>query len=635
MRDQYLKYFFKLFIKRKILIRFLFILITLNIHTEEIKRVFFTKYLFSGQNFNSSVYNGNLLPDSKIKGIKTYIFTSEIIIPSSFNDIPLAIVMGPAYYCVEVSVNDFNIFYQGSYKSRANSIILNMVSISIDQSIIKKSSNLSLKITIQTENERHPLPVFYLTTYSRAASDTFWHNFFNINLVQAGFIVAIIISLYFMFMFLSHRRFLFLYICCLAFFYALCTVNMTFNYVSSNYILLGKISRTSFPLCLLFVLFFITEYTGILKNQWIKIMDIIFYIPFLIRILISKTQYDINVGFNETIMFYILPNLVITFSIILISVIKNNFKKNIPFLIAFLIIILTSLHDIFYLINFKNPFLYFVNYGYLFLVIIIFYILAGEQSELYKSLLIVKNEVEELNVGLEKKVQERTSELKELSLIDPLTGLRNRRYISEFVSDMVEKFKKNKIITMKNKIDRRDSLIKNKVLGIFLMDIDNFKNINDTYGHGIGDEVLIIFANKLKKLIRSDDIIIRWGGEEFFILLNKTIKQYIPVLCEKILTLFRETKIEIEGSLIISRTCSIGCTFFPLSDQYPESISFEKSISISDMALYMAKENGRDQAIIVKLNKKLLKNKDQKRRLSNIQKKIILKDPIFIKKTLT
>jgi diguanylate cyclase (GGDEF)-like protein len=292
------------------------------------------------------------------------------------------------------------------------------------------------------------------------------------------------------------------------------------------------------------------------------------------------------------------------------------------------------MHDIVYALADKIPYAYLVTNGYLFLVVSIFFILAGEQSDLYKSLLRAKQEVEELNISLEKKVEERTSELKDLSLRDPLTGLRNRRYITEFVIEIVESFKQSKIMALKNNLDRRDSHIANKVIGVIILDIDHFKRVNDTYGHNTGDKVLVFLANKLKRIIRTDDIIIRWGGEEFFIVLNRTIPEYLPEFCRKVLTFFRETKIETDESFHISINCSLGCISYPICEDYPDSFSFEKSIILCDMAMYLAKESGRNRAVILEIDKELMNSEDVKSRLSIPQNKISIDDPIFKKQII-
>jgi len=252
------------------------------------------------------------------------------------------------------------------------------------------------------------------------------------------------------------------------------------------------------------------------------------------------------------------------------------------------------------------------------------------------------NEVEQLNTTLEHKVAERTHELnaanarlKELSLCDPLTGLRNRRYISEYVLDHVNSFFQTKLFLSRNIPDKRNYHIENKVIGILMVDIDFFKTVNDRYGHTAGDKVLLVFSQKLKDLIRTDDILIRWGGEEFLIILNKTDPDYMPIVAKKILNLFRQNPIRIDEGIHISITCSVGGTTFPIDPRMVELLSFNNCIDCADKALYHAKNSGRNRATLVEINENALENRTpENSRACGDDTLICLDDPVFIKTTV-
>jgi diguanylate cyclase (GGDEF)-like protein len=219
--------------------------------------------------------------------------------------------------------------------------------------------------------------------------------------------------------------------------------------------------------------------------------------------------------------------------------------------------------------------------------------------------------------SLEKRIAEKTGELeaanevlKEMSLCDSLTGLRNRRYISEFVVEYVNNFLKSKLLILRNIMDKRNLAINDKVIGIMMLDIDHFK---------------------IKNSIRTDDIVIRWGGEEFLIILNKTIPEYIPVLAKKILMVFREEKVVFNNNTEGVVTCSIGSTIFPVNNSCPDLISFDSCIAYSDMALYHSKQNGRNKATHLELNNAMLSDYDiDHLKLNLSQYKLAVNDPIFI-----
>jgi diguanylate cyclase (GGDEF)-like protein len=124
---------------------------------------------------------------------------------------------------------------------------------------------------------------------------------------------------------------------------------------------------------------------------------------------------------------------------------------------------------------------------------------------------------------------------------------------------------------------------------VILFDIDHFKSINDTYGHDVGDEVLRKVAAVVRKNLRKDDVIARWGGEEFVILLPKTNKKAATVVAEKLRNAIKSVKIpQMKGRVI---TASFGVT------EVREGESLEKVLKRADEALYEAKRNGRDRVV--------------------------------------
>jgi histidine kinase len=237
--------------------------------------------------------------------------------------------------------------------------------------------------------------------------------------------------------------------------------------------------------------------------------------------------------------------------------------------------------------------------------------------------------------NLEEKVKERTvqlndanEKLKELSLLDPLTSLHNRRYIYDFISEISVNFIENKIRILNN-VNSREPIDNNKVLGIFIIDIDHFKEVNDTYGHVAGDIALVTLSKVLKKMIRGDDFIVRWGGEEFLIILNNTKPGYLKTFSKNIINAIKDTPINLFENKTIHKTCSLGCAMMPLDIDNPEFLTLEQTINLSDYALYQAKENGRNQAAFIKL-KKINKIDDSiKLYLTNLSRSVELNPEII------
>jgi len=200
---------------------------------------------------------------------------------------------------------------------------------------------------------------------------------------------------------------------------------------------------------------------------------------------------------------------------------------------------------------------------------------------------------------LERLVAERTQQLKDASLTDPLTGLRNRRFISEILQNDIDAFVSFKNYLQLSKENKRKMHSENIVFGIFMIDIDHFKQVNDTYGHDAGDQLLRQLARILKDMVRQDDAVIRVGGEEFLVILKKSEPEYLERFSLNVLEKIAATDFEIGNGIVLKKTCSIGYTAFPVFSGQPDLLSFEQSIMVADMALYYAKQHGRNQSVFL------------------------------------
>ncbi|MDH5464222.1 MAG: GGDEF domain-containing protein, partial [Thiovulaceae bacterium] len=128
-------------------------------------------------------------------------------------------------------------------------------------------------------------------------------------------------------------------------------------------------------------------------------------------------------------------------------------------------------------------------------------------------------------------------------------------------------------------------------MSLLVLDIDNFKVVNDTHGHPAGDAVLVQFANVVQSLLRKNDIYARVGGEEFAILLFKINLEDAYLLAEKLRTLIEVIDLEYKDQ-IINLSTSIGVVQIKEEDQ-----DFEALFNRADKALYEAKQNGRNQTV--------------------------------------
>jgi diguanylate cyclase (GGDEF)-like protein/PAS domain S-box-containing protein len=170
-------------------------------------------------------------------------------------------------------------------------------------------------------------------------------------------------------------------------------------------------------------------------------------------------------------------------------------------------------------------------------------------------------------------IKEKEFMLQELARTDQLTQIYNRVYLDELLNSQHYRYKRNE-----------------EPCSVILLDIDYFKLVNDKFGHIVGDKILVTFAKILKSAIRESDVVGRWGGEEFLIVLPHTTIDKAALLAEKL-------RKEIEENVFVtvgSKTASFGVSCFS------EGVSIEKLIDNVDRALYEAKESGRNNVKVYK-----------------------------------
>ncbi len=171
----------------------------------------------------------------------------------------------------------------------------------------------------------------------------------------------------------------------------------------------------------------------------------------------------------------------------------------------------------------------------------------------------------------EKQIKEMVGQLQELSIQDPLTGLKNRRYFAHIFHDECARSQR-----------------RGEALTLLFLDLDHFKRVNDNHGHHFGDRALQETSRFLQKECRPYDTVVRWGGEEFIILLRATDEDTAIHFSERI-RLGMQT--ELDPGLPFSLTISIGLA------QYKEDDTLEKLTDRADKALYHAKQTGRNKVV--------------------------------------
>lgn len=174
------------------------------------------------------------------------------------------------------------------------------------------------------------------------------------------------------------------------------------------------------------------------------------------------------------------------------------------------------------------------------------------------------------NVKSKRELQHLMKELREMAITDYLTKLYNRRYFMEKLYNYVES--------------------DNSEFALILFDVDNFKNINDTYGHTAGDTVLVSISNIFRLILREEDTASRWGGEEFLVLLQDVSMEAAAKIADKL-------RREVERYTFTFEGVYFHCTITGGIIQYDRTLSVERNITCADQALYQGKSMGKNLCI--------------------------------------
>ncbi len=168
----------------------------------------------------------------------------------------------------------------------------------------------------------------------------------------------------------------------------------------------------------------------------------------------------------------------------------------------------------------------------------------------------------------------RIRELEEMAMLDPLTGLANRRYMEGELEGRIGESERSAV-----------------PFGVIFMDIDHFKAINDQYGHDVGDEVLKTVSSTLAKCTRSFDVVGRWGGEEFVVLLRNVDRESLGNIADRYRNLVAQSLTHTAGATIRA-TVSLGATVLEPGD------TLKDVLDRADRLMYRSKEEGRNRVTV-------------------------------------
>jgi len=353
----------------------------------------------------------------------------------------LSLYIGPITYPINIYLNGILIGKQGRYGKTLNTAVYEPRNYYLSKDILqyRDKSNV-LAIEILSYGDFAPFGTAVIDNIDNNNTKIFWRKFFNVTMVQANIILTLVLGLYFLFLLamrkFKERKYLYFALFCFAFGFSYS--NMAFQFDSNNENILELFSRIGLPITLYFLSLFTMNYTGIFNDK--KILKLLIPIPIIILSIAKIIAYDkasINKIFPITTNFVITPLLIFVVVMLAISAFKHKKTGSLIILSGMLLVIITSVHDIIY-VNIKVvPYTYLINFGYLFLILCIFFLLSYEQSIIYKE--SEKNRAEALKQN--GALNALFSDISKLSVEISTTG-EELKNLTVTANDIINKYKK-------------------------------------------------------------------------------------------------------------------------------------------------------------------------------------------------
>ncbi len=180
--------------------------------------------------------------------------------------------------------------------------------------------------------------------------------------------------------------------------------------------------------------------------------------------------------------------------------------------------------------------------------------------------------------------------LEEVSITDALTGLKNRHYLTQHMeADAALALRR-----YHDWLNGANPSIAGADLVFFVIDLDHFKPVNDTYGHAAGDRALVEVGRRLEQVFRDSDYVVRWGGEEFLAVARGVDRTHAETIAAKVVGTVAEREFPLGEGIALRITCSVGIACYPFLPTQPGTVSWTQVVELADHALYLAKSRGRN-----------------------------------------
>ncbi len=328
--------------------------------------------------------NGVKLPVSKQNEKRMYVIRGSFSLNDRLRDTVLSLYVAPTNYPYDVFLNGALLHKAGRYAGEYNSTVFTAYNILLPGSLLRfgeGKNEIAIKI-VTWYGENTPLEALTLASYDSNSGRVFWRNLVYTHLLQGVSFLTLIISLYFSFLFVlggfKDRKYVYFILLCLTFFMG--CYNISFFHDATSEMINEKISKSGFPLAVMFLTFFIMELTETLnKKIYIKILLGAIAVVSTLTVVLAKDKIELNAAFNAVANMFIMVLLLINLVILFVAIIKKKQKSAILVLVAFLAIVGTSAHDIYYINTTLDPYTWMSSYGFCFMVISLFVLMAQEQ----------------------------------------------------------------------------------------------------------------------------------------------------------------------------------------------------------------------------------------------------------------
>ncbi len=354
-------------------------------------------------------YEGGATP--KEKELKDRMLTAKIYfkLDKKLKNEFLGIYVSPTNYPYHIYLNGNLIHKEGQHREVYHNNIFRASATLLPYGQLKYGKEIN-EIAIQIySHSQHPLKIDEISSYANVRRDVFIRNLFYVHLIQAASVVAFVLFLFFLFSFIRRKfsdwRYLFFALTC--FFYIFSYSNMTISFDSAPEFFLEKLSRSSFSLTVLFLTLFVVDLTKILnKKRWVQIILSVVALIGTFVILIQPTKFDVSRIFNMITNFIIAPMLIFGIVLLIYSIVKSRKRKKVIIaLVSYVVVVVSSIGDIIFINLDMSPPVYLVNYGFLVLVIAIFFMLSEEQALIYFESKKRAEELDNKNESLKKIIE--------------------------------------------------------------------------------------------------------------------------------------------------------------------------------------------------------------------------------------